>query len=140
MRNLLKKPVFEKGNADLLSQIPSVIKQYNKTSHSSKKIIPIHASKKVIEKEVCSNLQDGGVKQLRKFKLCQLVRTSDIKSIFSKGDNTNYIYKLYTITEIIHYTIPSYRINNLLERSNENLLLPTKLSPEETSKVMKELN
>ena len=47
---------------------------------------------------------------------------------------------MYTITEIIHDTIPSYRIDYLPERYNENLLLPTKLSLEENNKVMKELN
>ena len=80
------------------------------------------------------------VKQTPKFKLGQLVRTSDIKRIFSKGDSTNYSYKLYTITEVIHDTMPSYRIDYLPERYNENLLLPTKLSFDENNKVMKELN
>ena len=37
IRNLLKKPVFQKGNADWLSELPSVIKQYKNTIHSSKK-------------------------------------------------------------------------------------------------------
>ena len=44
------------------------------------------------------------------------------------------------MTEVIHNTIPSYRINSLPERYNENLLIPTKLSLEENNKVMKELN
>ena len=34
-RNLIKKPVFEKGNADWLSELSSVIKQYNITLHNS---------------------------------------------------------------------------------------------------------
>ena len=38
VRNLLKKPVFEKRNAASLSELPSVIKQYNKTIHSSQLI------------------------------------------------------------------------------------------------------
>ena len=71
-----------------------------------------------------------------------MVRTSDIKKVFSKGDSTNYSYKLYTITEVIHDTIPSYRINYLPERYNENLLLPTNLnlSLEENNQVVRELN
>ena len=47
---------------------------------------------------------------------------------------------MHTITEVIKSTIPSYRIDYLPERYNENLLLPTKLSPEENNQVMKELN
>ena len=70
----------------------------------------------------------------------QLVRTADIKKVFSKGDSTNWSYKLYTITQIFHDTIPSYRIEYLPERYNENLLLPTKLSLDENNRVMKELN
>ena len=56
VRNLLKKPVFEKGRADWLSELGSVIKQYNNTIHHSIKMTPNQASKKSNEKEVFSNL------------------------------------------------------------------------------------
>ena len=52
IRNLLKKPVFEKRNADWLSELPLVIKQYNNTIHHSTKMTPIEASKKSIGKKV----------------------------------------------------------------------------------------
>ena len=137
---MFKKPVFEKGNADWVSELPSVVKKYNNTIHHSTKMTPIQASKKSNEKLVYSNLQDKRRKLNPKFKLGQLVRTADIKKVFSKGDSTNYSYKLYTITEIIHDTIPSYRIDYLPERYNENLLLPTKLSLDENNEIMKKLN
>ena len=140
IRNLLKKPVFLAGNADWLSELPSVIKKYNNTIHSSIKMTPNQASKKSNEKLVFSNLQDRRVRQKAEFKLGDLVRTADIKRVFSKGDSTNYSYKFYTITEVIHHTIPAYRINYLPERYNENLLLPTKLSLQENNQIMKELN
>ena len=35
VRNSLEKPVFEKGKADWLSELSSVVKQYNNTIHSS---------------------------------------------------------------------------------------------------------
>ena len=101
---------------------------------------PNQDSKKVNEKIVYSNLQDKRRKLNPKFKLGQLVRTSDIRRVFSRGDSTNWSYKLYTITEVIHDTIPSYRIDYLPERYNENLLLPNKLSLEENNQVMKKLN
>ena len=41
---------------------------------------------------------------------------------------------------VIHDTIPSYRIDFLPERYNQNLLLPTKLSLDENNEVMKKLN
>ena len=50
VRNLLKKPVFEKGKADWLSELPSVIKQYNNTIDHSIKTTPVQASKKSNEK------------------------------------------------------------------------------------------
>ena len=136
-RNLLKKTVFEKGNADWLSKLPSVIKKYNNAIHSSTKMTLNEASEKSNEKEVYSNLQDKRRKINPNYKLGQLVRTGDIKRVFSKGGSTNFSYNLYTITQIIHDTIPSYRIDYLPERYNENLLLPTKLSLEQNNKVMK---
>ena len=138
--NLLKKRVFEKGKADWLSELPPVIKKNNNTIHSSMKMKPIDASKKSNEKLVYSNLQDQRDKQHPKNRLGQLVRTADIRRVFSKGDSTNWSFKLYTITEVIHDTIPSYRIDYIPERYKENLLLPTKLSLEENNVVMKKLN
>ena len=46
IRNLVKKPVFLAGNADWLSELPSVIKQNNNTIHHSIKMTPVQASKK----------------------------------------------------------------------------------------------
>ena len=138
--NLLKKPVFLAGNANWISELQSVTKQYNNTIHHSIKMTPNQASKKSNEIEVYSNLQDRRVKQKPKYHLSQLVRTADIKRVFSKGDSTNWSYKLYTITEVIHDSIPTYRIDYVPERYNQNLLLPTKLSLEQNNQVMKELN
>ena len=89
---------------------------------------PVDASKKVNEKIVYSNLQDRRQKHKSQFQLGQLVRTADIKKVFSKGDSASWSYLLYTITEVIHDTIFSYRINYLPGRYNENLLRSTKLT------------
>ena len=101
---------------------------------------PNQASKTSNERKVYSKLKDNREAHKPKFILSQLVRAADIKRVFSEGDSTNWSNKLYTITEIIHDTIPSYRIDYLPERYIENLLLPTKLSLEENNQVMKELN
>ena len=140
VRNFLKKPKFLAGEASWISELPSVIKKYNNTIHNSTKMTPIQASKKSNEKIVYRNLKDNREAHKPKFKLGQLVRTADIKRVFSKGDSTNYSYKLYTITEVIHDTIPSYRIDFLPERYNQNLILPTELSLDENNEVMKKLN
>ena len=69
VRNFLKKPVFLAGNADWISELPSVIKQYNNAIHSSTKMTPIQASKKSNEKIVYNNLKDNREIQKPKFKL-----------------------------------------------------------------------
>ena len=78
MRNLLKKPVFLASNADWLSELPSVIKQYNNTIHHSIKMTPIQISKKINEKVIYNNLKDNREIQKPKFKPEQLFRTADI--------------------------------------------------------------
>ena len=113
IRNLLKKPVFEKKKSQLVKWIPSVMKQYKNTIHSWMKMTPFQASKKSNKKEVYWNPKVNREIQKPNYKLGQLVRTADIKRFFSRGDSTNRSYKLYTITEIIHDTIPSYRIDYL---------------------------
>ena len=138
--NLLKKPVFLRGKADWISELPSVVKKYYNTIHHSTEKTPIQASKKSNQKLVYNNLKDNRKFRKPKFKLGDLVRTSDIRKVFSKGDSTNYSYKLYTITEFIHDTLPSHRINYLPERYDENILLPTKLSLGENNKILKKLN
>ena len=40
------------------------------------------------------------------------------------------------MTEVIHDTIPSYRIDYLTERYNEYLLFPAKLSLDENNQVI----
>ena len=52
IRILLKRPVFEKGNANWLSELSSIIKKYNDTIHNSMKMTPMQASKKANEEEV----------------------------------------------------------------------------------------
>ena len=78
VRNLLQKPVFEKAKADWLSELPSVIKQYNNTIHHSIKMTPIQASIKTNVKIVYNNLKDNREIRKPKFNLGQLVRTADI--------------------------------------------------------------
>ena len=75
-----------------------------------------------------------------KYEIGDLIRTADLKKTFSKGDTTNWSYKLYKITEIINDTLPSYKIDNLKERYNESLLKKTELTMKENNSVMKKLN
>ena len=88
---------------------------------------------------VHKNLLDKRKKIKPKYEIGDLVRTADLKKMFSKGDTTNWSYKLYNITEIINDTIPSYHIDNLKERYKESLLKKTELSLKQNNDVMKKL-
>ena len=140
IRDLLKKIVFENGDAKWIDILPTITKQYNNKVHSSTKLTPIQASLKKNEGCVYKNLLDKRKKVKPKFQINDLVRTADLKKTFSKGDTTNWSYKLYKITEIINDTIPSYKIDNLPERYNESLLKKTELTLKENDNVMKKLN
>ena len=74
-----------------------------------------------------------------KFQVNDFVRMGDLKRTFSKGDTTNWSYKLYKFTEIFNNTIPSYRIDNLPERYNEALLKQTNLTVKKNNAVIKSL-
>ena len=140
IRDLLKRPVFEKGDGNWIDVLPTITKQYNNRIHSSTKLTPIQASLKKNEGFVYKNLLDKRKKVSPKFQLNDLVRTADLRKTFSKGDTTNWSYKLYKITEIINDTLPSYKIDNLPERYNESLLKKTVLSLKQNKVVMKALN
>ena len=128
IRDLLKKPVFEKGNANWIDELQSITDTYNNKIHSSIKMTPIQASKKSNESKVYAILQDKRKKRKPKYNLGDLVRTADTRNVFSKGDTTNWSYNLYTITEVIDDTIPSYRISFLPERYNEAILKKSKIN------------
>ena len=140
IRDLLKKIVFENGDGNWIDVLPTITKQYNNKVHSSTKLSPKDASLKKNEGLVYKNLLDKRKKVKPKYEIGDLVRTADLKKTFSKGDTTNWSYKLYKITEIINDTIPSYRLDNLKERYNESLLKKTELSMKENDNVMKKLN
>ena len=140
IRDLLKKIVFEQGDAKWIDILPTITKQYNNKVHSSAKLTPIQASLKKNEGFVYKNLLDKRNKIKPKYEIGDLVRTADLKKTFSKGDTTNWSYKLYKITEIVNDTIPSYRLDNLKERYNESLLKKTDLTMKENNAVMKKLN
>ena len=139
IRDLLKKIVFERGDAKWIDVLSTITKQYNNRIHSSTKLSPIQASLKKNEGYVYKNLLDKRKKVKPKFQINDLVRTADLKRTFSKGDTTNWSYKLYKITEINNDTIPTYHIDNLPERYNESLLKKTELSLKENDNVMKKL-
>ena len=139
IRDLLKKIVFEQGDAKWVDILSKITKQFNKKVHSSTKLTPIQASLKKNEGYVYKSLLEKRNKIKPEFQVNDLVRTADLRKTFSKGDTTNWSYKLLKITEIVNDTIPSYKINNLPERYNESILKKTELTLKENDSVMKKL-
>ena len=106
-------------------------KQCNNRVHTSTKLTPIQASLEKNEGFVYQILLDRRKKVKPKFKIHDLFRTADLSRTFSKGDSTNWSYKLYKITEIINDTISTYRMDHLPERYSEALLKKTELTMKE---------
>ena len=122
MRNLLKKVVFERGDANRMDVLLIRTKQQKNRVHTSTELTPIQASLKKNEEFVYQNLADKRKKIKPKFKVKDLVRTAQLKKTFSTGDTTDWSYNLYKITEIINDTIPTYRSDILPALYNEALL------------------
>ena len=141
IRDLLKKPVFEKGDGNWIDVLQTITKQYNNRIHSSTKLTPIEASLKKNEGYVYKNFLDKRNEIKPKFQINDFVRTADLgDKHFLKSDTTNWSYKLYKITEIVKDTVPAYKIDDLKERYNEALLKKTELTLKENNAVMKKLN
>ena len=49
IRDLLKRPVFEKGDGNWIDILPTIMNQYNNRIHSSTKLTPIQASLKIMK-------------------------------------------------------------------------------------------
>ena len=137
IRDLLKKVVFEKGDANWIDVLPTITKQYNNRVHSSTKLTPIQASLKKNEGFVYRNLLDKRKKIQPKFQINNFLRVARLKKTFLKGDTNNWSYKLYKITETFNDTIPSYRIDNVKERYYESLLKKTELTLKQNKDVIK---
>ena len=88
IRNLLKRPVFEKGYVNWIDLLSVITEQYNNRVHTSTNFTPIQASLKMNEWFVYRNLLDKRKKVNPQFLANDLVRVADLKK-FSKADTTN---------------------------------------------------
>ena len=83
-----------------MEEINSVRKQFFNKKVSSSKVTPIQLSLEKTEADVYQNFLDKKKKIKANFNLGDLCRNAGKKNnFFSKGDITNWSYKLYTITE-----------------------------------------
>ena len=79
IRDLLKRPVFEKGDGNWIDVLQTITKKYNNTTHSSTKLSPKDASLKKNDGYIYKNLLDKRNKVNPKCQINDLVRTADLK-------------------------------------------------------------
>ena len=94
IRDLLKNIVFEQVDAKWIVILPTITKQYKIRVNTSTKLSPKDASLKNNEGYVYKNFLDKRKKIKPKNEIGYLVRTTDLKETFSKGDTTNWSYEL----------------------------------------------
>ena len=89
IKDLLRKVVLERGDANWIDVLPKITKQNNKGILSSTNVSSIEASSKKNEEYADKKILDKRKKMKPKNKKCDLVRTADLRKTFSKGDKTN---------------------------------------------------
>ena len=116
IKSKMWKQFTVQSNTQYLDMLPKLVKQYNNTKHSSIKMTPIEASKKINEGTVYFNLY-GDMEPLSakpKFKVGDKVRISKYKrNVFDKGYTPNWTEEVFTVVKI-QYTNPiTYKIKDL---------------------------
>ena len=108
IKSKMWKQFTVQGNTQYLDMLPKLVKQYNNTKHSSIKMTPIEASKKINEGTVYFNLY-GDMKPLSakpKFNVGDKVRISKYKrNVFDKGYTPNWTEEVFTVDKM-QYTNP----------------------------------
>ena len=105
----------ELRTTDWVTILPTIIDEYNNTTHSSHNMTPIEASKKENELTVKEKLNKKVTKytsELPKFKIGDKVRIYSYKNTFDKGYKKNYTDEVFIISAV-HNTVPwTYSISD----------------------------
>jgi len=145
LRELLAVPVFIEGRANWIEKLDSVLKRYNNRKHGTTKLTPVEGSKKENENKVFQTMVDRRVFKPPRYNVGDLVRIPDKRTIFSKGDTTNWSDELFKIYEIVSKQPPEYLIEDekgekILGIHYEQELQKSHFSFDENRKIMKSLN
>ena len=116
MKEKMWKYFTDKNTNIYIDILPSLVKDYNNTKHSSIKMTPVKASKKENELTVWKNLYPEHLKIHDinpKFSVGDQVRISKKKKTFEKGYTTRWTEEIFTIVEVKHTRPPTYKIADL---------------------------
>ena len=94
--------------------LQDLVHEYNNTKHSSIKMSPTEASKKINENIVYSNLYPVKItKPIKpKFAVGDKVRIVKKKNIFTKGFQPRWTEEIFTIKEVLYTNPPTYEIQD----------------------------
>ena len=103
MKEKMWKYFTDNNTYNYINVLPDLVKDYNKTVHSSTKFTPKEASKKKNELTVWRNLYPDRYKKYNitpKFSVGDEVRITKKKKVFEKGYTTRWTEEIFTIKEI----------------------------------------
>ena len=116
IKNKMWKQFTVQGNTNYLGFLPTILKQYNNTKHSSIKMTPSEACNKKNEGVVYFNLY-GDMEQSSykpKFKIGDKVRISKYKrKTFDKGYTPNWTEEIFTVDKIQYTNLITYKLKDL---------------------------
>ena len=115
---MMYKKFTENNNTIFYNILDELVNNYNNKYHSTIKMTPIEASKKINEKKIKNIYNYEKTKKLGKFKIGDRVRLSLEKNIFEKSYETNWTEEIFEIYDIKYSNVPYYYLKDL---NNEKL-------------------
>ena len=117
-KNMMYKKFTENNNTIFYNILDELVKNYNNKYHSSIKMTPVEASKKINEKKIKNIYNFEKTKKPGRFRIGDKVRISLEKNIFEKGYETNWTQEIFVIYDIKYSNVPYYYLKDL---NNEKL-------------------
>ena len=117
-KNMMYKKFTENNNTIFYNILDELVKNYNNKYHSSIKMTPVEASKKINEKKIKNIYNFEKTKKPGRFRIGDKVRISLEKNIFEKSYETNWTEEIFVIYDIKYSNVPYYYLKDL---NNEKL-------------------
>ena len=117
-KNMMYKKFTENNNTIFYNILDELVNKYNNKYHSTIKMTPVEASKKINEKKIKNIYNFEKTKKPGRFKIGDRVRISLEKNIFEKSYETNWTEEIFVIYDIKYSNVPYYYLKDL---NNEKL-------------------
>ena len=117
-KNMMYKKFTENNNTIFYNILDELVNNYNNKYHSTVRMTPIEASKKINEKKIKNIYNFEKTKKPGKFKIGDKVRISLEKNIFEKSYETNWTQEIFEIYDIKYSNVTYYYLKDL---NNEKL-------------------